>query len=97
MVNYRKNKCKGWTKYTKDIIAKDTTGAATEYKLTIKTSFKVNSNNYERDETELISRKWFKLDKALEMIRKSEITDALTQISIFFIWNYVNEVKSKQV
>lgn len=56
-----------------------------------------NSNNYERDETELISRKWFKLDEALEMIRKSEITDALTQISIFFIWNYLNEVKSKQV
>jgi outer membrane lipopolysaccharide assembly protein LptE/RlpB len=37
------------TKYKKDIIAKDTTGAATEYKLTIKTSFKVNSNNYERE------------------------------------------------
>ena len=31
------------TKYIKDIIAKDTTGAATEYKLTINASFKVNS------------------------------------------------------
>ena len=31
------------TKYIKDIIAKDTTGAATEYKLSIDVSFKVNS------------------------------------------------------
>ena len=37
------------TKYTKDIIAKDTTGAATEYKLTINASFKVNSINYEKE------------------------------------------------
>ena len=37
------------TKYIKDIIAKDTTGAATEYKLTINASFKVNSNDYERE------------------------------------------------
>ena len=36
------------TNYTKNIIAKDTTGAATEYKLIINSSFKVNSNNYER-------------------------------------------------
>ena len=37
------------TKYTKNIIAKDTTGAATEYKLTINVSFKVNSNEYDRE------------------------------------------------
>ena len=37
------------TKYIKDIIAKDTTGAATEYKLTVDTSFKVNSNDYEKE------------------------------------------------
>jgi outer membrane lipopolysaccharide assembly protein LptE/RlpB len=37
------------TKYIKDIIAKDTTGAATEYKLTISSSFRVNSNDYERE------------------------------------------------
>jgi len=37
------------TKYTKDIIAKDTTGAATEYKLTINAYFKVNSNNYKKE------------------------------------------------
>ena len=35
------------TKYTKDIIAKDTTGAATE--LTVNTSFKVSSSNYEKE------------------------------------------------
>ena len=37
------------TKYIKDIIAKDTTGAATEYKLTINVSFKINSNDYDRE------------------------------------------------
>tara|TARA_B100001057_G_C22219409_1_gene707689 strand:+ start:117 stop:578 length:462 start_codon:yes stop_codon:yes gene_type:complete len=37
------------TKYIKDIIAKDTTGAATEYRLSINVSFKVNSNDYERE------------------------------------------------
>ena len=37
------------TKYMKDIIAKDTTGAATEYKLTVSTSFKVSSNDYGRE------------------------------------------------
>ena len=37
------------TKYIKDIIAKDTTGAATEYKMTISTSFKVSSSDYERE------------------------------------------------
>ena len=43
-----------------------------------------NTNHNERDKTELISRKWSKLDKALKMLRKNEITDALTHISIFF-------------
>ena len=37
------------TKYIKNIIAKDTTGAATEYKLTIKVSFKVDSNDYKKE------------------------------------------------
>ena len=37
------------TKYIKDIIAKDTTGAATEYRLTINASFNVSSDNYERE------------------------------------------------
>lgn len=37
------------TEYLKSIIAKDTTGAATEYKLIVEASFKVNSKNYERE------------------------------------------------
>ena len=37
------------TKYIKEIIAKDTTGAATEYKLTINASFKVSSNDYKKE------------------------------------------------
>ena len=34
------------TKYTKNIIAKDSTGAATEYKLILNSTFKVTSLNY---------------------------------------------------
>ncbi len=37
------------TKYQKNIIAKDTTGAATEYKLTIDVSFKVKSDDFEKE------------------------------------------------
>ena len=37
------------TKYIKDIIAKDTTGAATEYKLTISASFNVSSNDFKQE------------------------------------------------
>ena len=35
------------SKYTKNIIAKDSTGAATEYKIIIEAKFLVNSTNYE--------------------------------------------------
>ena len=34
------------SKYTKNIIAKDSTGAATEFKIIIDVAFKVNSENY---------------------------------------------------
>ena len=37
------------TKYIKDIMAKDTTGAATEYKLTVRASFKVFSGDYKKE------------------------------------------------
>jgi outer membrane lipopolysaccharide assembly protein LptE/RlpB len=37
------------SKYLKNIIAKDTTGAATEYKLIVSVSFKVVSDNYEKE------------------------------------------------
>lgn len=43
------------------------------------------SENDPQDSTELISRKWFKLDNVLKMIYDQEITDSLTQISIFYI------------
>ena len=43
------------------------------------------SENDDEDSTELIFRKWFKLDEALKMIYDQEITDSLTQISVFFI------------
>ena len=35
------------SKYTKNIIAKDSTGAATEYKIIIEVRILINSNNYE--------------------------------------------------
>ena len=37
------------TKYTKNIIAKDSTGAATEYKIIIEVIFRVNSKNYNNE------------------------------------------------
>ena len=37
------------SKYIKDIIAKDTTGAATEYKLTINSTFNISSENYDKE------------------------------------------------
>ena len=45
----------------------------------------IESNRDFEDPTELIVRKWFKFQTALEMINKQEITDSLTQISIFSI------------
>ena len=45
------------------------------------------SNKDFEDPTELIVRKWFELQTVLEMIHKQEITDSLTQISIFSILN----------
>ncbi len=37
------------SKYIRDIIAKDTTGAATEYKLTINATFNISSENYDKE------------------------------------------------
>lgn len=37
------------SEYIKDIIAKDTTGAATEYKLTINAAFKISEENYDKE------------------------------------------------
>ena len=69
------------TKYTKDIIAKDTTGAATEYKLTINAYFKVNSNNYKK---ELIFQESFNMksisDKLEEQDYEEDIQSNLVNI-----------------
>ena len=72
------------TKYTKDIIAKDTTGAATEYKLTINASFRVNSNDYER---EFIFKESFNMksisdkleEQDYEEIIKSDLINTITK------------------
>ena len=37
------------SKYSKNIVAKDTTGAATEYKIILETNFKVNNENYSNE------------------------------------------------
>ena len=37
------------TKYNKNIIAKDSTGAATEYKIVISSNFKINSKNFNEE------------------------------------------------
>ena len=55
LINYKSNNAeKNYsvdisTEYQKNIIAKDTTGAATEYKLIIYSTFKVSSINYEKE------------------------------------------------
>jgi len=69
------------TKYIKDIIAKDTTGAATEYKLTVNASFKVSSSNYEK---EFLFRESFNMnsisDKLEEQDYEENIQSNLTNI-----------------
>ena len=57
------------TKYIKDIIAKDTTGAATEYKLTIDVAFKVNSNDYNR---ELIFQESFNMKSISDKLEEKD-------------------------
>ena len=57
------------TKYTKDIIAKDTTGAATEYKLTINASFKVSSNDYKRT---LIFKESFNMKSFIDKLEEQD-------------------------
>tara|TARA_Y100000992_G_C21078715_1_gene402255 strand:- start:206 stop:673 length:468 start_codon:yes stop_codon:yes gene_type:complete len=37
------------TEYKKNVIAKDSTGAATEYKIIVSSNFKINSANYNED------------------------------------------------
>ena len=57
------------TKYIKDIIAKDTTGAATEYKLTVNASFKVSSSNYEK---EFLFRESFNMNSISDKLEEQD-------------------------
>ena len=65
--------------YKKNIVAKDTTGAATEYKLIIETTFYVSSENFQR---ELNYKESFNMqsfsDKLEEQDYEESIQDSLT-------------------
>ena len=75
------------TKYTKDTIAKDTTGAATEYKLTINASFKVNSNDYEK---EFIFQESFNMKSINDKLEEQDYENNIQS-------NLVNTIASKLV
>tara|TARA_E500000178_G_scaffold335201_1_gene371850 strand:- start:433 stop:894 length:462 start_codon:yes stop_codon:yes gene_type:complete len=75
------------TKYTKDIIAKDTTGAATEYKLTINAYFKVNSNNYKK---ELIFQESFNMKSISDKLEEQDYEENIQS-------NLVNTISRKLV
>ena len=69
--------------YKKNIVAKDTTGAATEYKLIIETTFYVSSENFQR---ELNYKESFNMqsfsDKLEEQDYEESIQDSLTNIIV---------------
>ena len=75
------------TKYTKDIIAKDTTGAATEYKLTINTSFRVNSNDYER---EFIFKESFNMKSISDKLEEQDYEEIIKS-------NLINTITKKLI
>ncbi len=75
------------TKYTKDIIAKDTTGAATEYKLTINASFRVNSNDYER---EFIFRESFNMKSISDKLEEQDYEEIIKS-------NLINTITKKLI
>jgi hypothetical protein len=75
------------TKYTKDIIAKDTTGAATEYKLTINASFRVNSNDYER---EFIFKESFNMKSISDKLEEQDYEEIIKS-------NLINTITKKLI
>jgi hypothetical protein len=60
------------TKYFKNIIAKDTTGAATEYELSLDIAFKVNSEDYEK---EFIFRESFNMKSNNDKLKEQDYED----------------------
>ena len=75
------------SKYTKDIIAKDTTGAATEYKLTISASFKVNSSDYER---EFLFKESFNMKSITDKLEEQDYEETIKS-------NLVNTITKKLI
>ena len=75
------------TKYTKNIIAKDTTGAATEYKLTISASFKVGSSDYER---EFLFKESFNMKSITDKLEEQDYEETIKS-------NLVNTITRKLV
>ena len=75
------------SKYTKDIIAKDTTGAATEYKLTISASFKVNSSDYER---EFLFKESFNMKSITDKLEEQDYEETIKS-------NLVNTITRKLI
>ena len=75
------------SKYTKDIIAKDTTGAATEYKLTISASFQVNSSDYER---EFLFKESFNMKSIADKLEEQDYEETIKS-------NLVNTITRKLI
>ena len=75
------------TKYIKDIIAKDTTGAATEYKLTISASFQVNSSDYER---EFLFKESFNMKSIADKLEEQDYEETIKS-------NLVNTITRKLI
>ncbi len=87
LLNYTlENKEKNFTisfnsKYLKNIVAKDTTGAATEYKIIIETEFNISSPNMNKQITLIESFNMQKInDKLEEKDYEESIKNSLTNI-----------------
>ncbi len=87
LLNYTlENKEKNFTisfnsKYLKNIVAKDTTGAATEYKIIIETEFNISSPNINKQITLIESFNMQKInDKLEEKDYEDSIKNSLTNI-----------------
>ncbi len=80
--------------YKKNIVAKDTTGAATEYKIIIETTFYVSSENFQR---ELNYKESFNMqsfsDKLEEQDYEESIQDSLTNIIVKKLILQLSQIK----
>ena len=67
------------SKYSKNIVAKDTTGAATEYKIILETNFKVNNENYSNECINMQSMSNRLDEKNYEENLRSSLVNIITQ------------------